>query len=228
MTRLPIKSILSLGTDTSVSAAEVKDFILKMEKAIATCEIVVFSGSSPCSEADVIFPKGIKIANKLDKISICDTYGNHLQECLNASPTILHNNVEEIQKSLGLDLNSKADHIKLLGMLYDKGIKQVYITNAGEPFYASNFDFHYKVTLPEINPVDSTGSGDAFVAGIVFGWHNKLNFDQQIRLASGLGACNAKSVEVCDVDIQDANSFAEKIQVEGIGKRLKGIDDKPV
>ena len=213
--------------DSSVSSVEVKDFILKMEKAIATCEIAVFSGSSPCGEADIIFSKGIEIANKLDKISICDTYGKHFQECLNASPTIVHNNVEEIQKSLGLTLNSEDDHIKLLKKFYDKGVKQVYITNTDEPFFASNFDFHYKVTLPEITAVDSTGSGDAFVAGIAYGWHNKLTFEQQLRLATALGVCNAKSIEVCNIEIQDANSLVDKIQIEALGKRLKEIDDTP-
>ena len=215
------------GANSSVSTTEVNEFIIKMEKAIATCEIVVFSGSSPCNEADEIFSKGIEVANKLDKISICDTYGKPLQKCLNASPTIIHNNVEEIQKSLGLTLNNEADQIKLLEMLYAKGVKQVYITNANQLFYASNFDFHYKVTLPEINTVDSTGSGDAFVAGVAYGWHNKFTFEQQLRLASALGACNAKSVEVCDFEMQEANSLVEKIQIEALGKRLKEINDKP-
>ena len=215
------------GANSSVSTTEVNEFIIKMEKAIATCEIVVFSGSSPCNEADEIFSKGIEVANKLDKISICDTYGKPLQKCLNASPTIVHNNVEEIQKSLGLTLNNEADQIKLLEMLYARGVKQAYITSANEQFYASNFDFHYKVTLPEINAVDSTGSGDAFVVGVAFGWHNKLTFEQQLRLASALGACNAKSVEVCDIEMQEANSLVEKIQIEALGKRLKEINDTP-
>lgn len=215
------------GANSSVSTTEVNEFIIKMEKAIATCEIVVFSGSSPCNEAYEIFSKGIEVANKLDKISICDTYGIPLQKCLNASPTIVHNNVEEIQKSLGLSLNNEADQIKLLEMLYAKGVKQAYITNANQLFYASNFDFHYKVTLPEINTVDSTGSGDAFVAGVAYGWHNKFTFEQQLRLASTLGACNAKSIEVCDIEMQEANSLVEKIRIEALGKKLKEINDKP-
>jgi 1-phosphofructokinase family hexose kinase len=215
------------GTDASVSAAEVKEFILKMEKAITTCEIVIFSGSSPCSEADEIFPKGIEIANELDKISICDTYGTHFQKCLNVFPTIVHNNVDEIEKSLDLKLNSEADQLKFLGKLYEKGVKQAFITNAGETYYASNFDFHYKVALPEISAVDSTGSGDAFISGIVYGLQNKLTFEQQLRIASALGVCNARSLEVCDIEMHDAELFFEKINIEAIGKRLKQIDDTP-
>jgi 1-phosphofructokinase family hexose kinase len=215
------------GENSEVSSDEVENFIIKMEKVISTCEIVVFSGSSPCRETDKIFPLGISIANRLDKISICDTYGNHLEQCLNASPTIVHNNTEEIRSSLGITLENENDQISLLEMLYKKGIKQAFITNDAKPFYASNFDFHYKVSLPEIRNIDSTGSGDAFVAGLVYGWHNKLTFDEQIRLASALGVRNAESLEVCDVDLKDAESITNRIYVESVGKKLKNINDKP-
>jgi tagatose 6-phosphate kinase len=216
-----------MGTDTLISSSEAGEFISKLEKAISTCEIVVFSGSSPCKETDSIFVEGIKIANKLDKISVCDTYGKHLQDCYNVSPTIIHNNIDEIESSLGLNFKNEIDYIDFLNFLYEKGIKQAFITDSGNQFYASNFDFHYKVTPPEINAIDSTGSGDAFVAGTVYGWHNKLTFEKQLGLATALGVLNAKSLEVCDVEINDANSFAEKIQIEAIGKRLKEIDDSP-
>jgi tagatose 6-phosphate kinase len=214
-------------TDAEVTTGEVESFILKMEKMISTCEVVVFSGSSPSETADVIFPEGIRIANKLDKISVCDTYGNHLEKCFDASPTIIHNNSNEIQSSLDLILKSENDILQLLEALYKKGIKQVFITDAEKPFYASNFDFHYKITLPKIDATDSTGSGDAFTAGLIYGWHNKLNFEEQLRFASALGICNAKSFEVCDVNEDDARSIVEQIKISSLGKKIKLINDLP-
>jgi 1-phosphofructokinase family hexose kinase len=215
------------GTESLVSSAEVGEFISKLEKAIAACEIVIFSGSSPCKEADTIFAEGINIANKLDKISVCDTYGRHLQDCYDSSPTIIHNNIDEIRVSLDLKLENEADNINFLDMLYKKGVKQAYITDGGNPICASNFDFHYKVTPPKIKAVDSTGSGDAFVSGIVYGWHNKFTFEQQLRFATALGAFNANSFEVCNVEIKDAESLVEKIKIESIGKKPKIINDHP-
>ncbi len=214
-------------SDPEISSTEIESFLLKMKKMISTCELVVFSGSSPCRETDVIFPEGIMMANKMDKISVCDTYGNHLEKCLNASPTIIHNNVDEIQSSLGSILNLENDHLSFLNTLYNKRIKQAFITDAEKPFYASNFDFHYKITLPKIDNVDSTGSGDAFTAGIIYGWHNKLNFEQQLGFASALGVCNAQSFEVCDVDVDNAQSFVEQIKISLVGKKIKEINDLP-
>lgn len=214
-------------SDTEVSTSEAEKFILKMEKMIPTCELVVFSGSSPCKETDIIFPEGIRIANKHDKVSICDTYGNHLKECLNASPTIIHHNIDEIQTSLEVKLESEKENLRMLDSFYKKGIKQAFITNAEKPFYASNFDFHYKVSLPKIDTVDSTGSGDAFTSGIIYGWHNKLNFEEHLRFASALGVCNANSLEVCDVEIENAHQMIEQIKINPVGKKLKQINDTP-
>lgn len=214
-----------LGENTLISSREVQEFISKLERAIQTCEIVIFSGSSPCKETDSIFIEGINIANKMDKISICDTYGRHLIDCFNSAPTIIHNNKDEIQNSLKIKLDFESDYINFLNSLYDKGIKQAYITDSANALYASNFDFHYKIIPPEVSAVDSTGSGDAFVAGIVYGWHNKLTFFQQLKFATALGALNAKTSEVCEIDLADAVQLAEKIQIEEIGKKLKQIDD---
>lgn len=215
------------GTEAIISSKEVSDFILKMEKAIAACEMVVFSGSSPCDETDKIIYEGIKIANKLDKISVCDTYGEHLASCFDASPTILHNNIDELKTSIKHDFNQEQNYLDFLQSIYEKGIKQAFITNAENPLYASNFDFHYKVIPPEIRSVDSTGSGDAFVSGIVYAWHNKLTFEQQLKFATALGTLNAKSFEVCEVELADAQKLAEKILPEPIGKTLNHLNDTP-
>ena len=75
--------------------------------------------------------------------------------------------------------------------------------------------------------MDSTGSGDAFTAGIIYGLHNKLNFEQQLRFASALGACNAQSFEVCDVEVDKAQSIIEQIKISSVGKKIKNINDLP-
>ncbi len=215
------------GQDGIISLQETSEFIDKMKKAISACEIVIFSGSSPCEETENIFIEGIRIANDLDKISICDTYGKYLPDCFDSSPTIVHNNVEELTDSLKISLKKESDYLDFLKLMYAKGVRQTYITDGDKPFYASNFDFHYKVTPAEITTVDSTGSGDAFVAGIAFGWHNKLTFEQQTKFATALGSLNAKSTEVCEIEITDAQRLAEGIRIEPIGKKLKHLNDLP-
>ena len=215
------------ASDSVITAEESAEFKTKMEKMIENCEIAVFSGSSPCEETDDIFPYGIELANKFDKISICDTYGRHLEKCLEKIPTIVHNNADELERSLGISLKSEEQKIEYLDLLYRNGTKQVYLTDGGRPAYASNFDFHFKIENPSVESVDSTGSGDSFVAGIAYGWHNNLTFTETLNLASCLGAVNASSFEVCKVKASDIKPLTDKIKITPLGKKMKTLDVTP-
>ncbi len=210
-----------------ISFEESSEFKLKLDKMIQNCEMVVFSGSSPCKEADDIFPFGIETANKYDKISICDTYGTHLRACLEKSPTIVHNNIDEVESSLNISLKSEKEKIDYLDSLYSKGIKQTYLTDGEKEIYASTVDYKYKIIPPKISAIDPTGSGDAFTAGIVYGWHNDLPFDETIKLACSLGSVNAGSFAVCEVLKQQAEKYLNNVQILSIGKKMKLLDVTP-
>lgn len=213
--------------NSTISIEEVNEFKSKLEKMIQNCEIVVFSGSSPCKESDDIFPFGIEAANRFDKISVCDTYGNHLKACIEKSPTIIHNNSEEIETSLNISLKSEKEKIEYLDYLYSKGVKQTYLTDGENDVYASTLDFKYKIIPAKINAIDPTGSGDAFTAGIVYGWHHDLTFDESVKLSCSLGAVNAENFSVCEVHKRDAEKYLDSVQIFSIGKKMKLVDVTP-
>jgi 1-phosphofructokinase family hexose kinase len=215
------------GPDYIILPGEADEFKIKLEKMIRNCEIAVFSGSSPCKETNSVFPFGIEIANKYDKISVCDTYGIHLKDCIDQSPTILHNNISEIKNSLNISLNDEKEKLSFLDFLYSKGVKQSFITNGKEDIYASNFDYHYRIENTKIEEVDPTGSGDAFVAGLVYGLNKDKTFEESVKLASALGALNASTFEVCTVNIDEAQKLTEKIKIFTVGKKIKSIDVTP-
>ncbi len=215
------------GNNPEISAEEADEFKEKLDKIIQNCEIVIFSGSSPCENTNDIIPFGIDAANRYDKISVCDTYGEHLQDCVNAGPTILHNNLDEIRNSLNIELSSEDSILSFMDELYKKGIKQSYLTNAEKEFYASNFDFHFRVEPPEVKTFDSTGSGDSFMAGIIYGWHKDLTFEEGLKLAVSLGALNASREDVSNVPLKDTNKLVSTIEVIPIGKKMKTLDVTP-
>ena len=215
------------GSNPEISVEETDEFKDKLDKIIQNCEIVIFSGSSPCKNTNDIIPFGIDAANRYDKISVCDTYGEHLQDCINKSPTILHNNLDELRNSLSLKLDSEESILSFMDELYKKGIKQSYLTNAEKEFYASNFDFHFRVRPPKVKTFDSTGSGDSFMGGIIYGWHKDLTFEEGLKLAVSLGAMNASREDVSNVPLKDADELMSKVEVIPIGKKMKTLDVTP-
>lgn len=222
------RSITSVFTkDPDITSDEAEQFKLKLDKMIQNCEIVIFSGSSPSDSTDSIIPFGIELANKYDKVSVCDTYGKNLSRCIDASPTIVHNNISEIKESLSIDLKDEDSILDYLNILYNKNIKRVFLTDGEKTFYSSNFNYHYKITPPKIDYIDSTGCGDTFVAGIVYSWIRQDVFETSLKISTALAACNAKRFDVCNVKIEEAEDLLDKVQISSIGKKIKLIDDSP-
>ena len=215
------------GINSVVSNEESTEFKNKLEKMIQNCSIVVFSGSSPCRATDDIFLYGIQLANKHDKISVLDTYGSHLRNCIDASPTVIHNNIYEVEKSLGISLKEENEKLDYLAKLYSRNIKLMFLTDGPNPVYAAKFDFIYKITPPKVDALDATGSGDAFVAGIVYGLENSIIFDEFVKTAAALGAVNAAVLETCCVPRENLSKYIEQVEIKTIGKKMKIIDDSP-
>lgn len=211
------------GPNSVVSSAEAEEFKTKMRKMIENCETVVFSGSSPSEAADEIFPYGIQLANELDKISVLDTYGRHFLKCIEMGPTVIHNNLHESEKSTGISLSKESEVLDYLNMLYSKGVKQAFLTSGGEPLYASNFGFIYKAAMPSIMEADATGSGDAFTAGIAYGLHNALTFEETIRAAAAIGAANAAKWTTCNAAAEEWKDLRDLVKVSTIGKKINDL-----
>ena len=215
------------GLNSIITSEESSEFKNKLEKMIQNCSIVIFSGSSPSKETDDIFPYGIELANKHDKISIVDTYGTHLKNCIDAAPTVIHNNINEIENSLDVSLKSENDKLQFMRELYSNGVKLIFLTDGANPIYASKFDFHYRIIPPRIDVFDSTGSGDAFVAGVAHGMEHALVFDEFVKSATVLGAANATMLETCEVSMDKMNHLIEQVEMISIGKKMKIINDTP-
>ena len=191
---------------------------------IQNCDVVIFSGSSPCDEADTIIPDGIELANKYDKVSVCDTYGKHLQSCIDAEPTIIHNNLYEITISLGKNLISETSIIDFLNYLYSKNIKRAFLTDGSNNFYASNFNYIYNIKPLEVQDIDSTGSGDCFVAGLIHSWINSDVFEDSIKYATSVAGLNAASFDVSNVNPEEAIKLKNRVEIFPVGKKTKTIE----
>ncbi len=215
------------GSNSIITKEEADDFKSKLGKMIQNCSVVVFSGSSPCEATDDIFAYGINLAHEHDKTSVLDTYGTHLQKCLDAAPTIVHNNVTEIEKTLGIKLQTEEEKLSYLKELYKKGIRLSFLTDGANPTYAAKFDYTYKAELPKISVFDATGSGDSFTAGIIYGIENSIIFEECLKIASALGTANAQVLETCSVTKEQYSHLIDEIKISTIGKRMKLIDDSP-
>ncbi|MCC6550712.1 MAG: 1-phosphofructokinase [Ignavibacteriaceae bacterium] len=215
----------AFSTNIPLSSSDIAACIDKLAKMIVNVELVSFSGSVPSEEAAEIYREGIRLAKKYAKVCFLDTYGNHLINCLKESPTVVHVNADEILPHFNSPPPGEEGMKHILSELYSYGVKQAYITDGANPFYASNFNYHFKVTPPPAAAKDATGSGDAFLAGIIYGWYNDMVFQESLRLAVALGTANACTIDICRVPMHEALTLTGQVIIEPVGQKMKLIDD---
>ena len=216
-----------IGLSSEITDEEVNDFNKKLDKMIQNATIVVITGSLPSANTADIFFNALNLAAKHDKITIVDTYGAHLPECIKLSPFAIHNNIQELETSFKKDLSDDKKIFELLDEFYSMGVKMSFISNGDRPFYTTKFDFHYEVTPPKITEKDPLGSGDAFVAGVAYGLDKNLVYDDIVKTATSLGAINAEKWTTSDVSPEEIDKYFNQVEVKQIGKKMKLIDDTP-
>lgn len=221
------KSYSFFDPNNDILESEALEMKNKLRKMLTSAYIVSFSGSSQNTFTDEVIFDIIDEANREDKVTVLDTYGNSLKNAVQYSPTILHTNRSEIESSFNVNLKDDKDFADVLDFLYGKGIKMCFITDGSEKGFASKFDFKFKFIPPKIEEIDSTGSGDAFLSGIIYGFFNSFIFDDFLKIGIKLGALNAASDKVCRVSIEELNNFNPEIKVIPIGKKMKIINDSP-
>ncbi|NBG88484.1 PfkB family carbohydrate kinase [Isachenkonia alkalipeptolytica] len=94
-------------------------------------------------------------------------------------------NRREAEKLLGMTLNT-LDQVRKAGERFlDKGISHIYISLGEDGVYTRSKDFEAVITgkPPIFN--SATGAGDAFMAGVIYGFLQKTTTEETLKFAMG-------------------------------------------
>lgn len=114
----------------------------------------------------------------------------------------------------GITIYNYDDLNKVAEYFLNKGVKKVFISLGSEGVFYMTEEESEIVKIPNTNPVNTTGSGDAFVAGIAYGEYH--GFDMETTARFGLGASVLTSFS--DKSVNDQMSVKN---VENVIKELK-------
>jgi sugar/nucleoside kinase (ribokinase family) len=95
-------------------------------------------------------------------------------------------------------ITGESDPARAAAWLRGRGAGAVAITLGADGCYASGPGFEGHVPAPEVSEVDGTGSGDAFVAGLLFATLAGWGFERGVRFACAAGALATTAVGAYD------------------------------
>ena len=88
-------------------------------------------------------------------------------------------------------LSGETGHKKIADIFFDMGVKHVVIKLGKDGCYLRESKLtegKYFPTYANVKPVDTTGAGDSFCAGFLFGLSRNYNFDECCRIGNAVGS----------------------------------------
>jgi len=147
--------------DMSINDCLTKDFLNKHLEFINSCKVIVLDTNLSTETFEYMLSK-ITTTIYVDPVS-----GKKAMKLPNdlTKVTAIKPNLLEAKTILKKDGKKQ----ELVNGLLDKGIKEVYLTLGSEGVISSNKEECLKVANYPGNIVNTTGCGDAFLAGIIYG-----------------------------------------------------------
>ncbi len=220
MTREGVTYLEPNGTSTAVfepagrvAVTRVRALKKRITKLVRKSAWVICSGSSPCPEADDVYHEAILSANKAGIKSVLDSYGRAFKRGLEAVPTMIKPNRKEYQKTFGKELRSEKEVRRVMENWLSAGIKFIVLTDGAKPAYAASSGGQWKLQAPSITTVNPVGSGDAMVAGIVFGLEKGWEFERCLEFGAAAGAANAKKWTVANSTYEEIRALRKRVSV---------------
>lgn len=195
-----------------IGEAELETFKLLLRELSRDSALVAFSGSLPRGVSAGLYAELIAIAKSEGAQTLLDTSGEALALGVAALPSFVKPNEDEARALLG-EASGQALR-DALAALMERGLRAAVVTLGAEGAVAAAEGSLYRVRIPRINPVNTVGSGDSFVAGYAYGRVRGWPAAECFRYAAAAGCANALSSVAGDVDIEVRDRLLKEITVE--------------
>src|SRR5690348_3323492 len=155
-----------------------------IEQLSNSCNWFVLSGSLPPHVPTTLYATLISQLKQHNKDIILDTSGEALREAIQAGPTIVKPNIEELQYLVRHALHSEAEIQQAAHQLLNKDIKLVAVSMGRQGAMLIEQATTLIATPPTMTVKKTFGAGDAMVAGLVTAQIQELSLADCGRLAT--------------------------------------------
>lgn len=166
------------------TAADVESLFQIVESLAADCPWFVLAGSIPAGVSGGLYQDLVEIIRAKGRAVALDTSGEGLHRALNAGPTLIKPNLDELRELTGQSLNSQAKVVEAAQRLLREGIQTVVISMGAQGAIFVEAEEVVLAQPPKVAVVSTVGAGDAMVSGTVAGKTMRLSLAECARLAT--------------------------------------------
>lgn len=200
----------AIGTDDVLAIRD------KVRAAAASSSVLAICGSMLEGAPVNLYADFIEMAHMEGIVSILDASGEALLAGIEAKPTCVKPNEDELAAIIGKKPENEADVCQGVQMLMDKGVVCVAVTLGERGAIVGMDGGLLRVAVPPLKAVTAVGSGDAFVGAMCAGYYRRSSLEECIRMAAATGAANAMTEGAGGVNLNDMRALLSDIRIEPI------------
>jgi len=212
-TRTKRETIINSESFFKITGNAIKLFWGKLNKLSQKSKIVIFSGSLPVSLPENFYYDALKICNK--NYTILDTSARYLKHAIKTKPSVIKQNIDELESAFNVKLNKKS-RIKNLcfNLLKKYDLKALIVTlhEKGAVLFENDSSYYF-TSIQNKKVVSPVGCGDAFTAGFAFGIESWKNTKESVRFGIACAMANIQHFGSCFFTAAEARMNIKKVKI---------------
>ncbi len=205
--------LLEKGPD--ISAQEKEEFLALYTRLLKECSWVQIGGSVPDKIDTAFYSSLIEQAKKAGKKVFLDTSNELLQASLQAAPTAIKPNRDELAHLFckeSVKLSEVAAYAAQLQR--DYGIETVIVSLGSSGAYFALGENRYRGKVPRTAAVSTVGCGDSLVAGYLTACEQGLDEETALKYALAASVANTMTWEPGHLRLQDFKRLLKEVKIK--------------
>lgn len=196
-----------------VSAEEYARFLESYAGALEEAEVVTLSGSVPQGVPADCYRDLIRLAKERGIPVLLDTSGQPLGLGVEAAPTLVKPNTDELEQLLGAPVSGEEQVLAALRELARRGVGYAVASLGSRGALALGPEGAYRAEPPRIETVNTVGCGDSMLAGLALMLRAGQPLAEGLRFATALGSANALSPKTGDFRREDFDRLLPEVRI---------------
>lgn len=198
----------------TVTESEFQGFLEEFKELVKQADVVAMSGSVPKGLDGTAYQKLVKVVKDAGKKVILDTSGKLLEMGIEACPTMIKPNIDEIRMLTGKECAEIGEIVEAAKEIHARGVEVVAVSLGADGSLAVSDEGVFRAIVPRIDAVNTVGCGDSMIAGFALGFAEGLGIEETLRKASAISAAAALREETGYFVMEDMQRLYPQIKIE--------------
>lgn len=199
------------GPGPSIEESHYKQFLSKMNNTNSE-DTVIIAGSVPSTLKVPVYQEVAEILKTTGATLIVDAEKDLMKSILSYKPKFVKPNKTELEEIFDKQIETDQEVIECAKQLMDEGAQSVIVSLGGEGAIYVDSNIQLKAIVPNGEVVNTVGSGDSTVAGMVAGLETGKDIEEAFKLAVSCGTATAFNADLAEYD--DIENIISKVTIK--------------